>query len=168
MATSNPFAKGNTPKPAGVAKSAEVPKSTEAPLPGSNSSINNDMFEVDLSEVQSGFIIPDSLYMVRCVDMDQGVSQSGNPQYIWSFVITQGEYEGREFRMYTAITPAALWKVAEVVKALGVGETGKVVRFRRSDVVGKECVAVIESSEYKGQSRSSIVRVMTLEEAQEQ
>jgi hypothetical protein len=60
-----------------------------------------------------------------------------------------------------------MWKVAEVVVALGIGEAGKAVKFRKKDVIGKECVGVIEETEYKGRKRSSISRVMTFKEAQE-
>ena len=179
MATNNPFAKNpfipGGKAPAKPSDDTSVPFDTEeekevknnAPLPGSQSSANLDVFEVDLSDVENAYVIPDSLYLLKCIDVDQGVSQSGNPQYIWTFTIVEGEYAGREFKLWTALTPAAMWKVAEVVVALGIGETGKAIKFRKSDVIGKTCVGVIEESEYKGQVRSSISRVMTLKAAQE-
>ena len=74
---------------------------------------------------------------------------------------------GREFKSFTAITPAAMWKVAETVQALGVGQTGTVVKFKRTDVIGKECGAQIDISEYNGQERSSITKVISLKELNE-
>jgi len=177
MATNNPFANQAQSNPfiPGGSKAKTTPKEETVveevknvtPLPGKGSAINNDVFDVDLTDVENNFLIPDSLYLVKCIDLEQGVSSSGNPQYIWSFTILDGEFSGREFKLWTALTPAAMWKVAEVVVALGIGETGKAVRFRKSDVIGKTCVASIEQSEYKNQLRSSIQRVMTLAEAQE-
>ena len=135
-----------------------------APMPGS--AIQNDSFEVDLTEVSSGFTIPDGMYPIRCVDVSQGVSNAGNPQFIWDFVITQGSEAGKDMKLFTALTPAAMWKVAEVVVALGVGQIGQQVKFKKSDVVGKECVGVIEKQTYKGNERSSITKCMTFAEAQ--
>jgi hypothetical protein len=60
-----------------------------------------------------------------------------------------------------------MWKVAETVIALGVGQSGSVVKFKRADVIGKECGALIEKTDYNGQSRSQISRVMSLKELAE-
>lgn len=196
MATNNPFAKSGKPNPFIPTGAQSAPRPTAAPtpvapaaiqpdpadeptglpldnptaaapLPGRGSAVENDVFEADLTDADNGLIIPDSLYSLRCIDVEQGVSNSGNPQFVWTFAITQGEYSGREFKLWTALTPAAMWKVAEVIVALGVGEVGKAVRFHKKDILGKECVGVIEESDYKGRKRSSISRVMTFKEAQE-
>ena len=157
MASSNPF----MPTPSG----APAP-STQAPMPG-NSSSSPDSFEVDLTNMQDNFTVPDGLYKVRCQDVEQTVSKSGNPMFVWTFAVNDGQYTGREFKVFTAITPAAMWKVAETVIALGVGQQGQVVKFKRSDVIGKDCGALIEGTEYNGQTRSQISRVMSLKELAE-
>lgn len=158
----NPFLTPN----AGVAP-APTPTSN-IPMPGmAPGNASNDSFEVDLSDVQDNFTIPDGNYRMKCTDVEQGVSKAGNPQFIWTFQVVEGEYTGREFKSFTAITPAAMWKVAETVQALGVGQSGSVVKFKRSDVVNKECGALIEKSEYNGQSRSQISKVMSLQELME-
>lgn len=161
MATNNPF------MPAPGASSAPAPAPTSTPMPGASASAAPDSFEVDLTDVQDNFTVPDGLYKVRCNDVEQSVSKSGNPMFVWTFVVVEGNYTGREFKVFTALTPAAMWKVAETVKAMGVGQTGQVVKFKRSDVVGKDCGAQIEASEYNGQTRSQISRVMTLAEMAE-
>ena len=158
MANNNPF----MPTPGG----APAP-STQAPMPGNSSVSVPDSFEVDLSNVQDNFRVPDGLYKVRCQDVEQSVSKSGNPMFVWTFVVIGGDYAGREFKVFTALTPAAMWKVAETVIALGVGQQGQLVKFKRSDVVGKDCGALIEGTEYNGQVRSQISRVMSLKELAE-
>lgn len=142
------------------------PQATTAPLPNTGSATNADMFEVDLSEVSTSSAIPEGTYKVRCIEVEQSVSQSGNPMFIWTFTIIEGEYQGKDYKVYTVTTPSALWKVAEVVTALGVGQSGQVVKFKRSDVLNKECGAVIEDSEYQGTTRSQISRVIPLSEIQ--
>lgn len=154
MAKSNPLINGGQAV-------AEQPQS--APLPGTSTQAQ-DMFEVDLSEVSTNSAIPEGIYKVRCIEVEQAVSQSGNPMFVWTFTIVEGEYQGKDYKVYTATTPAALWKVAEVVTALGVGQTGQVVKFKRSDVLNKECGAVIEDTEYQGSTRSAIAKIVPLSE----
>lgn len=153
----NPF----MPTPGGNTPMAPMP----APSGGSSSADN---FEVDLTNVESnGFSIPDGSYKVKCIEVEQSVSKGGNPMFVWTFEVSEGDHAGFQSKVFTAITPAAMWKVAETVIALGVGQTGSVVKFKRTDVVGKECGALIEKSEYNGQERSQITKVISLKELAE-
>jgi len=142
--------------------------STPAPMPTPSGASSPDNFEVDLTNVQgSSFVIPNGNYKVKCVEVEQSVSSSGNPMFVWTFEISEGNNIGFQSKVFTAITPAAMWKVAETVIALGVGQTGEVVKFKRSDVVGKECGAIFEQSEYNGNTRSQISKVISLKELAE-
>lgn len=156
MANNNPFINGNAPAPQ-MGGSAPMPKQSSAP--------NNDAFEVDLSDVQDqSYAIPDGTYKAKCIEVSQDVSKSGNPMFVWEFEITEGQYAGRTFKSWTAITPAAMWKVAETVIALGIGQQGQVVKFKRQDVLNKECGLVMEQDEYNGKPTSRISRVISLAE----
>lgn len=152
MANNNPF----MPAPGA---------SNNAPMPGAPAGADN--FEVDLTNVESGFSIPDGNYKVKCIDIEQSVSKGGNPMFVWTFEVSEGANKGFQSKVFTAITPAAMWKVAETVQALGVGQTGSVVKFKRTDVLNKECGALIEKTEYNGQERSQISKVMSLKELAE-
>lgn len=159
--SNNPF----MPTPGvGTGAPAYNPTSTTAPMPGGQVPAGADSFEVDLSNVQNNFVIPDGSYRVKCLEVEQTVSKGGNPMFVWTFEVSAGEHAGFQSKVFTAITPAAMWKVAETVQAMGVGQTGQVVKFKRSDVAGKECGAVIEKTEYNGQERSQISRVISLQE----
>lgn len=152
MPNNNPFMPG-------------APATSNAPMPGAPST--TDSFEVDLSDVQSGFGIPDGLYKVKCIEIEQSVSKGGNPMFVWTFEVSEGDHVGFQSKVFTAITPAAMWKVAETVQALGIGQTGQTVKFKRTDVINKECGALIEKTEYNGQDRSQISKVMSLKELAE-
>lgn len=144
-----------------TAGGAPMPR-TAAPAPSSTD------FEINLTDVkENDYTIPDGLYKVKCVDVEQTVAKSGNPMFVWDFTVCEGPQEGFNLKVFTAITPAAMWKVAETVQALGVGQIGQVVKFKRSDVVGKICGALVEASEYNGNNRSSVTKVMTLKEMEE-
>lgn len=156
MTTNNPFMPGAMNMP-----------TENTPMPGVPSNVSSDSFEVDLTNIQGGFTIPDGNYKVKCVDVEQGVSKGGNPQFIWTFEVSEGDHIGFQSKVFTALTPAAMWKVAETVIALGVGQSGSVVKFKRSDVINKECGAFIEQTEYNGKVRSQISRTMSLKELAE-
>lgn len=140
-----------------------------APAPSAQGapSASADSFEVDLTEVESRGLIPAGSYRARCVNVEQSVSKGGNPMFVWDFELLEGGGQGRILKVFTAITPAAMWKVAETVIALGVGQTGEIVKFKRSDVIGKECGVVVEDAEYNGSVRSQISRVVSLAELQQ-
>lgn len=159
MPNNNPFLPGaNAPAP-GV--SAPMPGATTTPFTPDN-------FEVDLTDVQeNNFSIPNGNYLVQCKEIEQSVSKGGNPMFVWTFEVIEGEHKGFTSKVFTAITPAAMWKVAETVQALGVGQTGSVVKFKRTDVIGKQCGALIEQTEYNGKVNSQISRVFTLKELSE-
>lgn len=164
MATNNPFMKGPGAVPQMSGPGATTGSSV---MPGASVPMGSDNFEIDLSEVKSGFTVPDGVYRVKCIEIEQTVSKGGNPMFAWTFEISSGDYSGFQSKVFTALTPAAMWKVAETVEALGVGQTGQVVKFKRSDVINKECGALFEQSEYNGNTRSQISRVMTLKEMAE-
>lgn len=152
MSNNNPFMPGAT---------------TEAPMPGGSPFIDGD-FEVDLSNVETNtYTIPDGNYKVKCIEVEQSVSKGGNPMFVWTFEVSEGEYKGFQSKVFTAITPAAMWKVAETVIALGIGQTGETVKFKRTDVVGKECGAIFEETEYNGKTNSQISKVISLKELAE-
>ena len=160
MAVNNPF----MPQMPGTAATTG-----QVPMPGvpvGNAGADN--FEIDLTDVQSGgFTIPDGNYKVKCVDIEQNVSKGGNPMFVWTFEVSEGPNKGFQSKVFTAITPAAMWKVAETVQALGVGQTGTVVKFKRTDVLNKECGAIFEQTEYNGNTRSQINKVISLKELAE-
>lgn len=160
MQNNNPF----MPQMSGAAATTGA-----RPMPGASTGGSMaDNFEVDLTDVLSNsFTIPDGNYRVKCVDVEQSVSKGGNPMFVWSFEVSEGEHAGFQLKVFTAITPAAMWKVAETVQALGIGQTGSVVKFKRTDVLGKECGALVETTEYNGNNRSQISKVMSLKELAE-
>lgn len=157
MANNNPFINGATPN--------NVSPTPTTPMPSQAGTPNADAFEVDLSEVQDqSYAIPNGSYKAKCIEVSQDVSKAGNPMFVWEFEIIEGEYSGRTFKSWTAITPAAMWKVAETVIALGIGQQGEVVKFKRQDVLNKECGLIMEQDEYNGNPTSRISRVISLAE----
>lgn len=123
---------------------------------------NDNEFSVDLSEAPTGggYLIPDGDYPALLVDLRKGFSKNGNPQWVWTFAIMSGEHAGKEFPLFTAIIPSALWKVAETVEALGLGKGGTASKFTKSEALSRRCIISIRKETYNGQERSSIAKVL--------
>lgn len=126
-----------------------------------NEQMNDDVFDIDNIPDEDGgkskFWVKPGSYRAKCIDVNRAKSKAGNDMLVWEFVLVDGgEAEGKEFKVWTALTSAAMWKVGEVLRALGVAcEDGK-ARFKKPEVVGKECMVEIEDDEYNGRINSKI------------
>lgn len=128
---------------------------------------SDDEYEVDLTSAENkGFpVIPDGRYVAQVVDFVKGTSQAGNPQFVWTFRITQGEYKGSEFKQWTALTPAAMWKVAETLESLGAKAYGKIIKFKRGDVLKKTLIIEVQEETYENRPQSKITRTYPISQA---
>ena len=123
---------------------------------------NEDVFEFEFPAAGSGSRIEASDdYIGKCISVTKSVSKSGNDMLVWGFVVTKGPHSGRDFTLYTALTPAAMWKVAETMLAFGVeGEEGDKMRIRAKDLIGVSVRMRIVDDEYNGRPTSKIDGVL--------
>lgn len=115
-----------------------------------------DDFEVDLSAAESNFRIPAGAYEGKLINLERDVSQAGNPMWTWTWQVVSGPAAGRTFKNFTAITPQALWKLAETIEALGLGVQGSVASFKLSQALNKLATLNIIDDSYNGTERSTI------------
>lgn len=120
----------------------------------------DDEFEIDLTKVENkGFTIVDrGRYVAQVVEFIKGVSAAGNKQFIWTFRIMQGDFKGVELRYWTALTPNALWKIAETLESLGIKASGSIIKFTRSDIIKKQCIIEVEEDIYENREQNKIVK----------
>lgn len=129
-----------------------------------NNEAKDEVFETDLPENEDDYRVPEGEYLGECTNLFSDVSEAGNKMWVWQFKTRHDKFGGREFRVYTALTPAAMWKVTEVVEALGLGQSGKRAKFKKEDAIGKMALLQIVDDEYKGVKRSNISRVLPVPE----
>jgi hypothetical protein len=109
---------------------------------------------------ETGRTIPDGEYLAKVISVEQQTSQAGNPMLVFDFTLVEGDYAGRQFRTYVALTQAAMFKVEEMVNALGIkGNPGSDVTISVADVINTLAVLHIEKQEYNGETRSQIKRM---------
>tara|TARA_Y100000114_G_C11731026_1_gene313590 strand:+ start:556 stop:1008 length:453 start_codon:yes stop_codon:yes gene_type:complete len=125
---------------------------------------------IDLSEAQSStkkpanddpkrYCIPDGEYAVRVTNVNREESKAGNPMFVWDFEVCDGPHTGHSMRVYTAMTPAALWKLSETVESLGLGENGQAVKFTKQKALGRRALAQVEAEEYNKKWNSKIQKL---------
>lgn len=118
-----------------------------------------DAWSIDLSNVESSFSIPEGDYLAKCVSLEKSVSKQGNDMYVFTFTIMEGDYVGRDFKTYCALTPQALFKLAEIAEAMQLDDIGGSTNFHPDRVVNKAVTLEIEDQEYNGKASSTIKRV---------
>lgn len=131
-----------------------------------NKKDEEDDFEVDLDGVEnnSQYYVPPGNYQGQLISLTKKQSSSGNPMWVWDFVVVEdGPAQGKELRVFTALTPAAMWKVAETIEALGLGETGGKVKFNKKEAIGKQCMLEVADDEYNGKTVSRVQRTYPAE-----
>lgn len=143
--------------------------STDTPF-GNPNAADDEVFELTdeeqaaLDGSDDKFGMDEGQYRARVVDLSQGVSKSGNNMWIWTWAIVAGKYDGRELKLWTALTPRAMFKLREVLEAIGVFKAGEKVRIVPSQIVGKEAVIGVVVEEYNGRDSPKIEKVLACDD----
>ncbi len=156
----------NKPNVPGTAKGKttkkQQTKATKEEPQGLPDNEQDEVFEEDFTEEEGsgGFrLIPEGFHPAKVIDFEKSYSKTGNPTYVWQFLVTAGESEGTEIRFWTSLLPQARWKTVETLEAIGVEAAGSVARFKRSDIVGSPCVLEVVHDEYEGRTNHKVERV---------
>ena len=122
----------------------------------------NEVFEIDMGSatVDDRRDPSPGDYEATLSDLEKSFSKAGNPMWVWHFKLNGGSFTGYTYRYYTAVTPAAMWKVAQVVAALGLSQDGKTANFTKSDAIGKPALLRLEEETWDGQTRINISEIM--------
>jgi hypothetical protein len=123
---------------------------------------DEDIITLDLSTARGNdedrYLLPDGEYEVDCTDVVQDVSKSGNPMLVFHFV-TGAEHKGLRLREYCVTQGSAIFKLGLTLEALGLGKAGEVVKFKKSEAIGRRCIAKLKAEEYNGKRSSKIDRL---------
>jgi hypothetical protein len=123
---------------------------------------SKNVIEVDGSEMNKeggGSVhIPEGDYLFECVKAEQATSKNDNDMVVWELVGKEGKAKGKKFWVYTVITPEALWKLGQVVRALqpDIEVPDEPFKLDLDEFVGCECMGVVEDDEYDGKVNSKI------------
>ena len=117
----------------------------------------DDSFEADITTAAQ---VPAGTYPAQLTDLYKDVSSSGNDMWVWEFTIGSTSPEaGKTLLAFTALTPAAAWKLAQVVRGLKLPMNGNKAAFSKKDAIGRWAHLVVSVGSYQGQPRSQIDNV---------
>lgn len=121
----------------------------------------------DLDKADSKFRVKDGVHECRVVGVKRETSKAGNAM-ITAHVALTGEFKtnkgfvtldddtgGKEFAMYIGLGASSLFKQKEVQEALDIPVEDSVIQFRKSNMMGKQALVVMETREYQGRLSSS-------------
>lgn len=137
MSKNNPFGSGGVQNPDAV-------QGTHGALPPQNPQFHDEEFSVDLSDPTVTGMIPAGEYAARLVALETSYSQAGNKMWVWDFALLNSPIDTGTMRLWTALTPAAMWKVIETLTALGLGSAGEPAKFNKSDALNRLCRVVVK------------------------
>ena len=137
---------------------------------------DDDVLEVEgLDEVGSKFQVPAGIHEAKVISAIKETSKnSGKPMITLTTALTGqmvtkkegftsvdgGDHGGKEFKMWCSLVPAALFKVKELAEALDLPIEDGCLRVKLSDLVGLQCLVLMEDREYEGRTSSSIKRML--------
>lgn len=132
----------------------------EAQMPLGLETDEDESFEEDFIGIQAGFaLIPEGMHQAKVIDLTKNASKAGNPQFEWEFKITSGDAIGQTMRHWTSLLPQARWKVVETLEALNIAASDRILRFKKSQVIGKTCALEVFHDEYNGKLQHKVKMV---------
>lgn len=108
---------------------------------------------VNLSDAESYFRPPEGRYELEIIAVEQGEGNS----LAWDFKVKAGKFKGREFRDYTNLEPAALYRARSLVEATGANiEDADVDLEYFEGLIGETLSAKVGYREWEGKEKISV------------
>lgn len=117
------------------------------------------MINLDFSNVTGGNFepIPAGDYVLEIENIEERVSKAGNDMLNITFNVAEGEYEGRKIFEFYVLSEKALWKLKDLLIALGIDAEGQ-VDISIDDLEGEMLIGNVEIQEQKGYDPSNKIK----------
>ena len=110
--------------------------------------------DLDFTGVESFSLIPVGSHAVKVIEAEFTKASTGSTQLMLNFE----DVNGATRKMWCSCVPAALWKVKQVLEALGMNGLDGVVRVNTKTLIGRACQVTVENDP-NDESRQVISRV---------
>ncbi len=117
---------------------------------------NSNIIEVNFEGVKSFKSAPEGNHKVTVTEVTQSMSSNDNPMLSWVYEVTEGKAKGAKLWDVTSLQPQALFRLREVLVALGLEVPDDVMELNLEDMVGLTCGVVVGMEEYQGKKRARI------------
>jgi len=118
--------------------------------------------EIDFDQATQ-HAIPEGKHIVSVdhIDIRNG-KESGIPFYNWRFRITDGAHANRCLFTKTSLAPTALWRLQELLSALGL-QCDRKINFEPEAILGKQLIVKVKHKEFNNTLQEEIARFKPLD-----
>lgn len=118
----------------------------------------------EMEEGMGRFRVPEGDYKFKIAAVKQAVSEnSGNSMIVVDFQGLEGKVKGRKVRGYFPLTKKALWKLRDLLTAVGMEVPRAAVNLKLKSLIGKELGVTLSDDEYEGKISSKPTDFIDLE-----
>ena len=118
-------------------------------------------YNVDFTGVNSNdgkFYVSPGTYNVKIVSVEKGQKEGSSYPYLkWTFNLLDND--DLNLSVITSLSPKALFKLKELLEAVGVAVPEGSLKISPNDYIGKICTADIADRSYEGKVYSNITKL---------
>ncbi len=114
------------------------------------------VINVDFSGVKTFKTIPEQNYLVEVTSCEEETSSNKNPMLSWEFEVAEGKHKGAKLWYTTVLNKDSLWKLREVLEALGQEVPDDEMDLDLTELVGMQCGVNVLHEEYEGKMKAKI------------
>ena len=111
--------------------------------------------KLDFTNVESFAKAAEGRHRVKIVEINEQTSQGGDDMLVFVFEVIKGESKGARVYENCVLTDKALWKLQQILQAIGIKCDGKVA-LDLDKLIGKVCEIDVFHEEYEGRTRARI------------
>lgn len=116
------------------------------------------MMNLDFSSVPSREPLEEGVYQLRIAKAEEKLAKTGTPMLAVEYDVVGVDGNRKLWDNYP-LTDAALWKLQELMKALGF-DTSAVVSLEPSELTGMEVNAKVIQEDYQGEMVNRVKKIM--------
>lgn len=111
--------------------------------------------KLDFTNVESFAKAAEGRHRVKIVEINEQTSQGGDDMLVFVFEVIKGDSKGARVYENCVLTDKALWKLQQILQAIGIKCDGKVA-LDLDKLIGKVCEIDVFHEEYEGRTRARI------------
>lgn len=104
-----------------------------------------------------GVRLPEGDYLAKIIDAKQEEASTGSQMIVWTYKILEGKHKGKKIKDRTVLVPKALFRLRNLLEALGVTVPEKTVKVEYKKYIGEKIgLTIVDGEEYKNKIRSEV------------
>jgi len=125
--------------------------------------------KVDFTDVEARVTLPEGEYKFKPTGVAQEEGSGDYPYLEWELTVQEGKLEGKTTKERTSLSPAALWRLRNLLEAGGVEVPDAEMDIDLDTICDEfsEFVGVIEHEDYEGRAQARLIDVRPVGDEEE-